>query len=196
MLKKNCPYKTPKMDIINKLSDENLVIRYKKNQDADYFGEIYRRFYPKVYHYCLGKVKQKEDAYDITEDTFLRVAQKIQDLRNATYFVAWLFKIAHNLCMDLLKSRKPFQQDFNFLYLTDEADSEDLERLIQREYELNRLEIILESIDEETKSLLIDKYVNGLSLEDLERERNLSKSAIKMRLMRGKERIKKNILNN
>ncbi len=184
------------MDIISKLSDENLVVRYKKNQDTNYFGEIYKRFYPKVYHYCLGKVKQKEDAYDITEDTFLRVAQKIQDLREATYFAAWLFKIAHNLCMDLLKTRKAFQKDFNFLYLTDETDSEDLERLIQREYELNRLEIILESLDEETKTLLIDKYVNGLSLEDLERERNLSKSAIKMRLMRGKERIKKNILNN
>lgn len=184
------------MGLLENLSDESLVIRYQKNQDPVYLGELYKRFYDKVYHYCLRKMKNRADAYDVTTETFLIIAQKITNLRDPLLFIAWLFKIAHNLCMDWLKKGQLVVKEFNFLYLSDESNSEELAELILKEHLLNKLAFLLEGLEESTKLLLLDKYIKGVSIKDLEENYNLSRSAVKMRLLRGKRKLLKGLKSN
>lgn len=184
------------MDLLENLSDESLVSRYQKNQDPVYLGELYNRFYDKVYHYCLRKMKNRADAYDVTTETFLIIAQKITDLRNPLLFIAWLFRIAHNLCIDWLKKEQVMVKEFNFLYLSDESNSEELAELILKEHLLNKLEFLLADLEEPTKLLLLDKYIKGVSIEELQKMHNLSRSAVKMRLFRGKRKLLKGLQSN
>ncbi len=182
------------MIALNQLTDIQLVTIYQKNQDAIYFGELYNRYYKKVYHYCLGKVKNRDDAYDITADTFVKLIDKIAGLRNPELFIAWLFRIANNACMDSLNSRKQGPSlDLNAVFNIGTDDSE-MEEVIFKEHQLNKLDLILDRLDQETKTLLVDKYFKKMSVEDLATNLGLSKSAVKMRLARGRNKIAEHFL--
>ncbi|MFT5765946.1 MAG: RNA polymerase sigma-70 factor (ECF subfamily) [Saprospiraceae bacterium] len=170
------------------LTDTQLVSIYQTNQDSVYFGELYNRYYKKVYYFCLGKLSDRDDAYDVTTDTFLKLTTKISCLKNPELFIAWLFRIASNACIDVLRAKSK-----NRMYDISDFDVEDdvngLEELMMREAQLDTLDTILGTLDYETKTILINKYIKGKSIEDLEKEMGLSKSAVKMRLARGREKI-------
>ncbi|MFK7809564.1 MAG: RNA polymerase sigma factor [Saprospiraceae bacterium] len=185
------------MIALSQLTDAQLVIIYQKNDDPKYFGELYQRYYTKLYHYCLGKVKDREDAYDITADTFVKLTTKVKGLKNPELFVAWLFKIANNACMDRFKERgkTSFVDTNDFFDLEDEGDNS-LEEKVIKEEQLNALDQILGDLDFETKTLVLDKYFNNKSVDQLEREMGLSKSAVKMRLARGRNKIAELMMTN
>jgi len=171
------------------LTDTQLVTIYQKNQDPIYFGELYNRYYTKVYHYCLGKLKDRDDAYDVTADTFLKLATKIEGLRNPELFIAWLFRVAINACVDKFrkKNKKAYAIDVNTYDLEDDVSG--LEAFMLKEAQLDLLDKILDRLDIETKNLLVNKYCKGKSIQELEKEMGLSTSAVKMRLARGREKI-------
>ena len=98
------------MITLDKLTDGQLVTIYQNKSEPIYFGELYNRYFTKVYHYCLGKVKNRDDAYDITADTFVKLPKKLVQLRSPELFVAWLFKIAQNACIDVLRSHQLTQK--------------------------------------------------------------------------------------
>ena len=171
------------------LTDAQLVTIYQKNQDPIYFGELYNRYYKKVYHYCLGKLKDRDDAYDVTTDIFLKLITKIVGLRNPELFIAWLFRMASNACIDKFKvnHKKTYTIDAKAFDLVN--DESGLEAFMLKEEQLEMLDTILDQLDVNTKTLLVDKYCKGKSIEELEKEMGLSKSAVKMRLARGREKI-------
>lgn len=170
------------------LTDTQLVSIYQANQDPIYFGELYNRYYKKIYHYCLGKVKDRDDAYDITAETFVKVATKVARLRNPELFIAWLFRMASNACIDILQAKSK-NRVYDIGTFDVEDDSNGLEEVMMKEAQLELLDTILGTLDIEVKTILINKYIKGKSIEDLEKEMGLSKSAVKMRLARGREKI-------
>jgi RNA polymerase sigma-70 factor, ECF subfamily len=178
----------PNMISLAQLTDTQLVCIYQKNQDSAYFGELYNRYNKKVFHYCLGKVKNRDDAYDITADTFIKLSNKLGGLRNPELFIAWLFRMAYNACIDILRTKsKEFTVDISCFDVADDISS--MEEVMMREAQLEILDTILDKLDYETKTILVNKYIKGKSIEDLENEMGLSKSAVKMRLARGREKI-------
>ncbi len=180
---------------LKQLTDNQLVTIYQQSQDNIYFGELYNRYYKKIYHYCLGKVKDRDNAYDITSDTFVKLISKIQGLRNPELFIAWLFKIANNACIDCLKSKGKTYSVENKSFYHLEDDQEGLQQAVVKDDLLNKLDLILENLDIDTKALLMERYFNGKSVRDLERELGISKSAVKMRLARGRNKIGELLLN-
>lgn len=177
------------MKTMKPFSDVQLVEAYQKEKDPQFFGEIYTRYYQKIYRYCHKLVNDRSEAMDITSDTFVRFSYKIESLRNTDLFAAWLFRIANNLCMDFLRKKKkqPKVGSFEFDQLV--YDQSLLESAKTKEHHLSKLEIIINQLDKDTRKLIVDKYFNKKTIEHLERELGLSKSAVKMRLKRAKAKI-------
>lgn len=89
------------------LSDNDLVIMYYEG-DAKAFAEILKRYKARVFGKINMFVKDRKAAEDIFQDTFIRV---IHALKEGNYneegkFSAWLFRIAHNLCIDYIRNGK------------------------------------------------------------------------------------------
>ncbi len=60
---------------------------------------LYERFYTSVYRYALSQVRSPQDAEDATQNTFLRAFAALQRGVVPDNEAAWLFKIAHNVCL-------------------------------------------------------------------------------------------------
>ena len=64
--------------------------------DQEAFGEIYDRYADDIYSFCRSRLRNDADAADATQETFVRAATRMQQLREPTKLRSWLFAIARN----------------------------------------------------------------------------------------------------
>ncbi|MCM8813345.1 MAG: sigma-70 family RNA polymerase sigma factor, partial [Candidatus Omnitrophica bacterium] len=72
------------------------------------FDELFRSFSNKVYHLALGISKNEADAKDIVQNTFLKVMQHIGSFRDEAKISTWIYKIAYNEALMLLRRKHKF----------------------------------------------------------------------------------------
>lgn len=88
-----------------RLSDEQYVLRSQRG-DPDAFSELVRRYQNKIYRYVLRATGCPEEARDLTQDTFVKAFCQLGRWRPQALFRTWLFRIASNATIDLLRRRQ------------------------------------------------------------------------------------------
>jgi RNA polymerase sigma-70 factor (ECF subfamily) len=170
-------------------SDEELITAILAN-DTDALGELYNRYYKKVFQKCLSLVKDPDEAFDLAQEALLKAFDHLKNFRKDSSFSTWLYIIAHRHCLlALRKKNKNGVQSTEAL--DEEADrlaenSDEVERRIESETIMFSL---INQLPEADKELLFLKYREGESIESLQEKLQLSTSAIKMRLKRSKEKL-------
>ena len=92
---------------IEKLSNETLFERYRKEGDGELFGLLFRRYMPLLYGLCLKYLENEADAQDAVMDLYEEVSRKIcrYEIHN---FHTWLYSVAKNHCLWRLRKEKRF----------------------------------------------------------------------------------------
>ncbi len=180
-------------EVKTKLSDEILVYEFL-NGDQFCMGILYDRYYPKVYHRCLAFVKNRNDAFDLAQDILLKTFINISSFKGSSKFSTWLFSITHNHCISQVeKTKKVYYQTISSDYYIMAPDFQGeayQERIRKEELEL-KLDEYLERLPESDRKMLELKYRFDYSVKDLQDEFELSASAIKMRLLRARQKIER-----
>ncbi len=70
------------------------------------FQSLVRRYQGRIFTASFRILSNAEEAEEVVQDTFLKVHHNISKFRQQASFAAWVFKIAHNLCMDILRNRQ------------------------------------------------------------------------------------------
>lgn len=173
----------------HKLRDEELIRMYLTTRRNDYFETLYNRYVSKVYRRCLSLTKDSEKAEDYTHDIFLRVYASLSNFKERSTFSTWLYSISYNYCMDQLRlaHRNPvvaLEEGYDYQI----ADSDETESV---ESQLLQLQHIMDTISPEEVLFLRLKYEDGLDIKDIARQFNLKDSAVKMRLKRTRDKIRR-----
>ncbi len=183
------------MKILNytNLKDEELVTLYVETQSNVYFEELYKRYADKVYRKCYSFVYNQEKAEDFTHDIFLKLIFKIGTFKENSKFSTWLYSITYNYCMDQIRVNKkeakvPLADNFD---LEDHDDDAEIIAM-----QTSGLKKSLQKMPSDEKALLLMKYQDDFSLKDIAETLNISESAVKMRLLRSKEKLRKLYLEN
>ncbi|MFX3675180.1 MAG: RNA polymerase sigma factor [Paenisporosarcina sp.] len=77
------------------MSNESLII-----------GGLYDEFHKDVYHFALYFTNNKQDAEDITQETFIKVLNNLHQLKDQSKKKAWILSIARNTAVDLIRKQK------------------------------------------------------------------------------------------
>ncbi len=174
------------------LSDEELVRLYVKTQRNPYFEALYTRYCDKVYRKCLSFTKNSERAEDFTHDIFIRVVTKLSGFREQAKFSTWLYSVTYNYCMDQMRSPRQKEvysdEPYEGVGLYDDDDAE------VAEMEAQRLSKALDHLTPDERGLLMMKYQDDTSIRDIADAQQITESAVKMRLMRAKEKLRKRYL--
>jgi RNA polymerase sigma-70 factor (ECF subfamily) len=88
------------------LSDEAIILNFRQTKDPTHFKSLVRRYEGRVYAAVLRLVGNAEEAEEVVQDTFMKLHQNIDKFRSQASFAAWLFRIAHNCCMDRLRVKQ------------------------------------------------------------------------------------------
>jgi len=90
------------------VTEELALLKRAKAYDPEALAEVYDRYGPRMYAYIYRRVSDAALAEDLTGDLFLRVLRAIRnDQAWGDSFIAWLYRIAHNLVMDHYRRQSP-----------------------------------------------------------------------------------------
>ncbi len=172
------------------LNDHEIVRRVIAEKSNALFEVLYDRYADKVFAKCMSFAHDAQQAEDLAHDIFLKVYLKLGEFRFEAKFSTWLYSITYHECVEFSRKtkRKMSQQE---AYLAEQfaeevGGSSDAELL---ELKLEQLETLLKNISPEDQALLLMKYQDGLSVQEIMTHTQLGESAIKMRLKRAKDRL-------
>ncbi|QKZ12069.1 RNA polymerase sigma factor [Spirosoma sp. KUDC1026] len=172
------------------LSDEELVRLYIDTQRNAYFERLYERYCDKVYRKCLSFTKDPVRAEDFTHDIFLKLIVKLGGFREQAKFSTWLYSITYNYCTDQVRSpqsRREVYMEEGWDRFEDESD--DMAEIA--EMEAKRLQVALNQLSPEEQALLLMKYQDDISIREIATLNGLTESAVKMRLKRLREKLRR-----
>ena len=162
---------------------------YLNTRHNDYFETLYKRYVTKVYRRCLSLIKDTAKAEDYTHDIFLRVYGNLVNFKENSAFSTWLYSISYNYCMDQIRTANrtmtvALDQDLEYGW-TEPTDSETTEGQLQH------LATVMGAISPEETMMLRLKYEDNLDIKEIAQQLNLKDSAVKMRLKRTRDKIRR-----
>ena len=175
-------------------SDEELVKLFVDTQQNKFFEKLYERYADKVYHKCISFVKDSAKAEDLTHDIFLKLIFKLGTFKEDAKFSTWLYSITYNHCMDQLRTNKKRGEVFQDEPL-EVPDDIDLNVLFDGDDVIAKnLTAALDHLTVDEKAILFMKYMDELSIRDIANIFKVTESAVKMRLLRSREKLRKKYL--
>lgn len=179
------------------LSDEKLIAEYL-NGDNNCLGILYTRYYSKVYYKCLSFSRNQDAAFDMAQDILMKAFSNIESFKGSSRFSTWLYSITSNHCISIAaKSKNECRLDEGSEYniIVDDIDDEGFKARQNREDIELKIDDFLMQLPENDGKMLDLKYRRDYSVKALQREFNLSASAVKMRLLRARKKMEQIITN-
>ena len=173
------------------MSDEEALEQYLLTQNVNYFNLLYDRYTNKVYSKCISMLKESELAEDATQEIFVKVLLSISKFSGKSKFSTWLYSVTYNYCIDIIRKGK--KEIIVSLEDNTKLDLEDDGMLDAEIMETNvfRLKQVLGLMNVEDKSILMMKYQDDLSIKEICDVMEKTESAVKMKILRAKERFLK-----
>jgi RNA polymerase sigma-70 factor (ECF subfamily) len=188
---------TATLNSISHMESAILVERFQSGE-SDAFDEIVDRCQRHVYNLAYHFTHNCEDAYDISQEVFIKVFRSLDKLKNSSVFDAWLRRVTVNACMDYLRQRPHEQILDDFSYLDRQYIGGFSSGLPDRPVENGELRhVISRAVDRLPKRqqrVFILRHYEGLSLKEIAKTLNCSLGTVKAHLFRATRRLRKMLL--
>ena len=181
--------------------EDRELVRQAKDGDKEAFESLVRRHQSRVFAVAGGILRNREDVEDIAQQVFLKAYFSLKRFDQRAAFSTWLYKITLNECWDLLRKRKvrPLvlevdlseEQARQYQAAEEVADGrpDASDRLAARE----RVEQLLECLEERDRTMLVLKEVQGFTVEEIAEIMGINSNTVKVRLFRARQRIAERI---
>jgi RNA polymerase sigma-70 factor (ECF subfamily) len=156
------------------------------------FDELVRRTYVDTYTLAVRLCGNEEDAGDVVQEAYLRAWKGIRRFRGDAQFTTWLYRITANTAYSHLEKRHRYRTT----RLDDVAEPTDLrlegqpEAMFESDAGLAELTEALDQLSPKLRQIVVLKDIYGLSHEAIAEELGISVAAAKVRLHRGRKRLR------
>lgn len=172
------------------------------SQDA--VSALYEKTYSKVYYTVKSMIRDEDAVFDIVQDAYIKAFAHLDSFQGDTKFLPWVRQIAANTARDWLKKKRPML--FTQLNSDDEQDtpveelflderSENIpDQVIDQKETKRLLQEIIEDLPEDQRAVIGMFYYEEMSVKEIAAAMDVSESAVKSRLMYGRNKIEKKVL--
>ncbi len=169
----------------------NYIKRILDAGETNLFSYFLNRYSNSIYLLILRIVPTKEDAEELTQDTFLKAYRKLDTFKGDCSFSTWLFRIGYNTAISFVRKRKiifPIIDESVLENVPDEAvktifDKDDDENLLQR------LEVAIEKLNAEEKALITLYYMEEKPVAELAIVLEMTPENVKVKLFRVRKKL-------
>jgi len=169
---------------------EKIQLLKLKNGDSEAFAFFYDQYMTRVYRFVYIRVSDKNVAQDLTQDIFLKVWQHLVDQKDIKSFPAFIFKIARNAVIDHYRQSQKQSLPLEFASESEEPYSDEKTEGIDRDIDLQVLLETLKQLKEEYQEVLLLRYVEDLSIEDIAQIMQKDKNNVRVLLHRALSKLK------
>lgn len=167
------------------------------NGNTNAFASLVDRYKDMVYTLTLRMLKNREEAEEVAQDTFIKVYKSLSKFKGDSKFSTWVYKIAYNTSLDRLKKNKKFLNNVPIDEFT--------------EHQVKTLSTVLDTLESKERELAIQRCVNLLpaddsflltlyyfeeqSLDEIAQAMNLLPNNVKVKLFRSRKKLAKILKN-
>lgn len=178
-------------------ADDRELVRRAQREDKEAFEELIRRHQHRVFAVAGGIVRRREDVEDIAQQVFVKAYFSLKRFDQRAAFSTWLYKITVNECWDMLRKKKVrplvYEADLSEeqarQVISSAEKGKDEPDISERLEARQRVDRLLEGLDERDRLMLILKEVEGFSIEEIAEVLDLNANTVKVRLFRARRRV-------
>lgn len=179
------------------IPDEQVVSLIQKG-DKEKFAIIMERYDKKLSRYGRKFLSDADNIEDIVQDIFINAYKSINNFDDSLRFSSWIYRIAHNAFVNGLRQKnRSLLSYFDFDLLVSHHIYED-PVILEREYEEMKkmIDVGLEQLKPKYKEVIILHYLEEMSYREISDILKIPVGTVGIRVMRGKENLKKFYENN
>jgi RNA polymerase sigma-70 factor (ECF subfamily) len=165
------------------IDDDQALVRLAQN-DLGAFSALYQKYASQVYRYLLVRVGNREDAQDLTSQTFLAAMERLHTYRGQGHFAAWLLGIARHKIVDQYRRRRPelaLETADSHPNPFDDAPDEQ----VSRQLIIEQVSRKLQTIAPDRAEALSLRLFAGLDVAEIARLMDKNEAAVRMLVFRG-----------
>lgn len=148
---------------------EEIALINEARTNPDAFGMLYERYVGKIYNYVYFRVGNNDDAEDLTAKVFFKALKNIAGYRHMGLpFSAWLYRIAHNLVANHHRDAvRMAQMPIEDLVIPDQSRTAAPEASMSKKQDSDYLMSLINRLSPQKKELIILKFVEKLSNDEI-----------------------------
>jgi RNA polymerase sigma-70 factor (ECF subfamily) len=176
-------------------ADEAAWVQRAKDGDQAAFEAIFQRYERQIYSFIYRMMGDTDDAYDLTQDCFVKAYRALGRTSEDLNVSAWLHRIASNACLDVLRRRQRLRwlpwdaPKHDHLLISTPID--DPERSAISQETRVTVQRVLDRMSHRHRLALVLREYEGLSCEEIGDVMGLSRSAVKSMLFRAREEFRR-----
>lgn len=166
------------------------LIRACQEGDREAFRLLFESYKDKVFSIALYSFSGDESAAgDVTQQTFLKLMNSINQFRFESEFTTWLYRIVVNVCIDEQRRRKRFLPWGESMPISKSEEKRPQERHFARVEISDAVRSAISELKPRFRLPILLKYIEGLSYEEIAAVMNCSKGTVASRLNRGHRQL-------
>ncbi|KOP37225.1 RNA polymerase [Flavobacterium sp. WLB] len=172
------------------INDQHYIDKVLQGQ-TNAFAVLVDRYKDMIFTLALKMVKNREEAEEVSQDTFIKIYNSLSKFKGDSKFSTWIYKIAYNTCLDRLKKSK--KDDFNISiddfssHLIKTMDTA-LSALEDKERK-QTIQKCLNLLPSDENFLLTLFYFDDQNLEEIGKIMNISANNAKVKLFRSRQKL-------
>lgn len=172
--------------------DEAQLIEDILDGEAEAYAVLVRRYQGPIYALMTRMCRNREDASDLTQETFVVAYEKIDRFKNGSRFFPWLYTIGLNIGRDYLRKRGHVEVSSCDLPngFIENLSSESATDVVMDGIDAGFILKAIDTLGIGTREALMLRYQQGMSIKDIAVVLGISVSSVKMKISRGLDRLR------
>ena len=167
---------------------DDSTIESAQRGDRDAFRVLVERYSRSVFRLGYRMTGNEQDAEDVVQETFMRAFRQLHRYESRSSFGTWLYRIAANYSLDLIRARKPVEAMENVTLTEPSAGPERL-------YVSGRVQAVLDEalaeLTQQERTAFVLRHYEGLSIEEISGALGVNANAAKHSVFRAVQKIRK-----
>ena len=163
--------------------------------ESEAFGFLVDAYKNMAFTLALKLVKNREDAEELSQDSFIKAYQKLDTFKGDSKFSTWLYSIVYRNSISFLRKKKLDYTDLDHVSFKIAEDSQvsDPINILKYEEQKKYVQKALDRLPEIDAFLITLYYLNESSVEEIEEITGLSNSNVKTKLFRARKKLQESL---
>ena len=175
---------------------EPLLLARIQDGEKEAFAELVRLYQKKIFTLAYGFFRDRDDALEIVQETFMRVYEKIDSYRPDHSLQSWIYRLAHNLCVDYYRKyakKRKLEDGFDRIPDRQLASADNPQTAWESRRITEAIERAVQNLSQRQREVFGLKYHQGMKLYQVAETMAISLGTVKALHHRALKRIRREV---